>query len=493
MEYPIVIAAGKAIGSALGARLDSPGAARSGWALVPAAEALASASLERDAEPRLVSNVEFSDQRVGGLATDVASRFLRELAESAQLNLHVRLLEGTDPQHVLDRDLQGGRRRARPGVPSRTRVRRGGNVTKEAVRTEAAPAPFQGAPYSQAIKANGLRVRLRPAVAEAGREGALGRRDHGADRAGVREPPRHPRGGRLVARPAREDDGLPPEPRRLRRDERGLLEARRRARRRRGRPSRSRSSRPARSSRSRRSHSSRTDRGLRRLARARRVRRRRRGARRAARRRVEGRRLPRTGRRHRGPARCARAARRHRGAVVAGRPVGVRHYPRDRAIARARPGGIELAPPRREVSTGPGRHDFEIVVDPAAPVEEDLRAPRLHDQRDGAASRRRRGSSTRTAGGRTSSAASLRTVSPSSFAEDPLRIVRGLRFVSQLDLDPTRRRSRRCATRRRASRSSRASGSAAGSPPTGSASCRSSCSAAARRRRCGSRATPACS
>jgi len=28
-------------------------------------------------------------------------------------------------------------------------------VTKEAVRTEAAPAPFQGAPYSQAIKANG--------------------------------------------------------------------------------------------------------------------------------------------------------------------------------------------------------------------------------------------------------------------------------------------------------------------------------------------------
>jgi 2-iminobutanoate/2-iminopropanoate deaminase len=27
---------------------------------------------------------------------------------------------------------------------------------KEAIRTEAAPAPFQGAPYSQAIKANGF-------------------------------------------------------------------------------------------------------------------------------------------------------------------------------------------------------------------------------------------------------------------------------------------------------------------------------------------------
>jgi len=29
-------------------------------------------------------------------------------------------------------------------------------VAKEVVRTEAAPAPFQGAPYSQAIKVNGL-------------------------------------------------------------------------------------------------------------------------------------------------------------------------------------------------------------------------------------------------------------------------------------------------------------------------------------------------
>ena len=29
-------------------------------------------------------------------------------------------------------------------------------MSKQAVRTEAAPAPFQGAPYSQAIKANGF-------------------------------------------------------------------------------------------------------------------------------------------------------------------------------------------------------------------------------------------------------------------------------------------------------------------------------------------------
>jgi imidazoleglycerol-phosphate dehydratase len=96
-----VTAAGRALGSALAELLAEPGATGLGWAVVPSAEALAVAALERDGEPRLVSNVEFSGQRVGGLATDVASGFLREAAEGAGINLHVRVLEGTDPQHVL--------------------------------------------------------------------------------------------------------------------------------------------------------------------------------------------------------------------------------------------------------------------------------------------------------------------------------------------------------------------------------------------------------
>lgn len=92
--------AGAALGRAL-ADLFAAGAAGRGSALAPSDEALALAALERAAEPRLVTNVDFSDQRVGGLGTDVASRFLRELAVSAGLNLHVRLVEGTDSQHVL--------------------------------------------------------------------------------------------------------------------------------------------------------------------------------------------------------------------------------------------------------------------------------------------------------------------------------------------------------------------------------------------------------
>src|SRR5437868_15436633 len=59
--------------------------------------------------------------------------------------------------------------------------------------------------------------------------------------------------------------------------------------------------------------------------------------------------------------------------IVAGRLVGARLYPRDKVIRRLAPAGIEFAPPRKEVSTGPGRHDFEIVADPALSVEDDMR------------------------------------------------------------------------------------------------------------------------
>ena len=94
-----VVAAGRALGTALGERIAAN--AGSGWSVAPADEALALAALELDEEPRLVTNVDFSGQRVGGLATDVASTFLQELAVAAGVNLHVRLVEGTDPQHVL--------------------------------------------------------------------------------------------------------------------------------------------------------------------------------------------------------------------------------------------------------------------------------------------------------------------------------------------------------------------------------------------------------
>ena len=95
--------------------------------------------------------------------------------------------------------------------------------------------------------------------------------------------------------------------------------------------------------------------------------------------------------------------------------------PRDREARALQPAGIEFAPPRVERSTGPGRHDFEIVADAAHLARAGHGAARLHDQRDRAAARDRRDRSIRSAAGPTSSAGSCARRSPTSFRDDPLR------------------------------------------------------------------------
>src|SRR5947207_2826412 len=120
---------------------------------------------------------------------------------------------------------------------------------------------------------------------------------------------------------------------------------------------------------------------------------------------------------------------------VAGRRVGARLYPRDRQVRAAAPAGIEFAPPRAERSTGPGRHDFEIFADPGLSIEDDM--ARRDFTVNAIARRLDTGELVDPYGGeRDLEHGLLRTVSPRSFAEDPLRIVRGLRLVSQLGLTP---------------------------------------------------------
>jgi tRNA nucleotidyltransferase (CCA-adding enzyme) len=121
--------------------------------------------------------------------------------------------------------------------------------------------------------------------------------------------------------------------------------------------------------------------------------------------------------------------------VVADRLVGVRLHPRDRGIRELTPAGIEFAPPRKEVSTGPGRHDFEIVADPSLSIEDDMR--RRDFTVNAMARRLETGELVDPLNGRADvEARRLRTVSPQSFREDPLRLVRALRFVSQLGFEP---------------------------------------------------------
>jgi imidazoleglycerol-phosphate dehydratase len=94
--------AGSALGGALAGPLRAPGARGYGSGSLTSAEALASVVLEVADEPLLVSNVDLTQARIGGLETDVVRRFLERLAASAGLVLHVRLLNGTDSQHVLE-------------------------------------------------------------------------------------------------------------------------------------------------------------------------------------------------------------------------------------------------------------------------------------------------------------------------------------------------------------------------------------------------------
>jgi tRNA nucleotidyltransferase/poly(A) polymerase len=120
---------------------------------------------------------------------------------------------------------------------------------------------------------------------------------------------------------------------------------------------------------------------------------------------------------------------------VAGRRVGARLYPSGPALRRLAPAGIEFAPPRAERSTGPGRHDFEIVADPSISIEDDM--ARRDFTVNAMARRLETDEIVDPFGGEDDlERGVLRIVRPRSFAEDPLRLLRGLRLVSQLELEP---------------------------------------------------------
>jgi len=75
-----IAAAGRALGQALHDALRAEGSRGHGSAVVPADEALAHVVLEASGRPLVVSNVDLSDARVAGLASDMVATFLHELA-----------------------------------------------------------------------------------------------------------------------------------------------------------------------------------------------------------------------------------------------------------------------------------------------------------------------------------------------------------------------------------------------------------------------------
>lgn len=97
-----VAEAGSALGRAAGELLHAAGTRGHGVGIMASAEALATVVVDASGEPLLVSNVDLTQARIGGLGTDVARRFLERFTEGARVTLHVRLLNGTESQHVLE-------------------------------------------------------------------------------------------------------------------------------------------------------------------------------------------------------------------------------------------------------------------------------------------------------------------------------------------------------------------------------------------------------
>ena len=93
--------AGAALGESFAVLLDAPTAPGRGVGIAPADEALAMVVVERSGRPLVASNADLSSTRAGGLQADLAATVLDELARTAGLTIHVRLIEGESSQHVL--------------------------------------------------------------------------------------------------------------------------------------------------------------------------------------------------------------------------------------------------------------------------------------------------------------------------------------------------------------------------------------------------------
>ncbi|HDY69594.1 MAG TPA: imidazoleglycerol-phosphate dehydratase HisB [Actinobacteria bacterium] len=93
------ICLGQAFERALG---DKEGIARYGFFVLPMNEALATVCADFCGRPYLAYNMDLSTSRIGGFDTDLTHEFFQALVTNSGLTLHVRLLAGTNPHHVIE-------------------------------------------------------------------------------------------------------------------------------------------------------------------------------------------------------------------------------------------------------------------------------------------------------------------------------------------------------------------------------------------------------
>jgi len=107
------IVLGQAIDQALG---DRAGIARFGHAVVPMDEARASASIDISGRPFALFDANLPEVAIGDFDSDLAEEFLRALANSAKLTLHVRVEAGSNAHHMVEAAFKAFSRALRAAV-----------------------------------------------------------------------------------------------------------------------------------------------------------------------------------------------------------------------------------------------------------------------------------------------------------------------------------------------------------------------------------------
>ncbi len=95
----IGIVLGRAFRQALG---DRSGITRFGCATVPLDEALCAAVVDISGRSYLAYNVPIQQERVGRFQTVLVHDFMKALADETGMNLHLNLLSGRNPHHVIE-------------------------------------------------------------------------------------------------------------------------------------------------------------------------------------------------------------------------------------------------------------------------------------------------------------------------------------------------------------------------------------------------------
>lgn len=93
------IVLGQALEKALG---DKRGIHRYGWAIVPMDETLAQVAIDLSGRPAFVYNVKFHPGAIGTFPTELVEEFLKALATTARMNLHVSVPYGTNNHHIAE-------------------------------------------------------------------------------------------------------------------------------------------------------------------------------------------------------------------------------------------------------------------------------------------------------------------------------------------------------------------------------------------------------